>query len=180
MGLLFAEMAEPQRTFEFQQSLTAKYLPERVSGLVGLSRAKRVLTNILSTPRPMALVFLGDPGRGKTAIAFAFANDLGASVRYIGAQRCTVEELDGAWEAMNHFPPKGNWWVCIVDEADQMTERAQLRWLSKGDLAASLKPVMGGSFEPGKPLPIVWIFTCNQTERFEKRFLTRCMVLDFM
>jgi hypothetical protein len=69
--------------------------------------------------------------------------------------------------------------VVIVDEADQMTDRAQLQWLSKGDQAANLKPVMGGAFEPGKPLPVIWIFTCNSIERLEKRFLTRCMTLDF-
>jgi hypothetical protein len=112
-------------------------------------------------------------------MAFAFANDLGASVRYIGGQKCTVEELDRTWEACHYFPPKGKFWVVIIDEADQMTERAQLQWLSKGDMAASLKPVMGGSFECGKALPIIWIFTCNSIERFEKRFLTRCMTLDF-
>ena len=37
----------------------------------------------------------------------------------------------------------------------------------------------GGSFEAGKALPVIWIFTCNPIERFEKRFLTRSMVLDF-
>jgi len=30
MGRLLAETAEPQRTIEFPQSLTAKYLPARV------------------------------------------------------------------------------------------------------------------------------------------------------
>ncbi len=112
-------------------------------------------------------------------MAFAFANDLGASVRYIGGQKCTVEELDRTWEACHYFPPKGKFWVGIIDEADQMTERAQLQWLSKGDMAASLKPVMGGGFEPRVPLPVIWIFTCNSTARFEKRFLSRCSLINF-
>src|SRR3990172_12105723 len=126
MGLLFREMAEPQPTIEFPQSPTAKYLPAHVADFVGLSKAKIVLGNLLQAPRPMAMIFLGDPGRGKKAMAFAFANDLGASVRYIGAQKCTVEELDRTSEACHYFPPKGPVWVVIVDEADQMTDRAQL------------------------------------------------------
>lgn len=34
MGRLLPGMAEPQRTFEFRQSLTAKYLPTHVAGFV--------------------------------------------------------------------------------------------------------------------------------------------------
>lgn len=112
-------------------------------------------------------------------MGFAFANDLAASFRYIGAQKCTTDELDRTWEAGHYYPPKGTFWVVIVDEADQMTERAQLQWLSKGDMAANLKPVMGGSFEPGVPLPVIWLFTANSLTRFEKRFLSRCSVLNF-
>jgi hypothetical protein len=91
----------------------------------------------------------------------------------------SVDELDRTWEAVNYYPPKGRFWLILADEADQATERAQLHWLSRGDMAASLKPVMGGSFEQGSRLPVIWVFTCNSTNGFEKRFLTRLHTLDF-
>jgi len=179
MGLLFPEMTEPQQGFAFPRSLAEKYLPVHVADFVGLAEAKRFLLALAKRPRPIALVFHGDPGRGKTAMSFALANDLGASVRYIGAQRFTTDELDRTWEAVNYYPPKGKFWEVICDEADEATERAQLQWLSKGDIAANLRPVMGGAVEPGVPLPVIWVFTCNSTARFEKRFLSRCTVLNF-
>jgi DNA polymerase III delta prime subunit len=53
-----------------------------------------------------------------------------------------------------------------VDEADQMTPQAQLAFLSKLD---------GTAFPPST----VFIFTANDTERLQDRFLSRCMTLQF-
>src|SRR5258708_6394782 len=47
-----------------------------------------------------------------------------------------------------------------------MTEGAQLALLSKLDSTAA-------------PPSTIWIFTCNSTEGLEKRFLSRCRVLEF-
>jgi hypothetical protein len=74
-----------------------------------------------------------------------------------------------------------------VDEADQMTAKAQLQLLSRLDGTAALKPIYGGGLERGDPPPIIWIFTCNGRGPFEtqppsglaKRFLSRCMVMAF-
>jgi len=68
-----------------------------------------------------------------------------------------------------------------------MTEKAQLKLLSRLDGTAALRPVFGGGFERGEPLPIIWIFTANgrgpkQIEppySFASRFLSRCMIAPF-
>jgi DNA polymerase III delta prime subunit len=56
--------------------------------------------------------------------------------------------------------------VVLVDEADQMSPAAQLAFLSKLD---------GTAFPPST----VFIFTANDTERLQDRFLSRCMTLQF-
>jgi DNA polymerase III gamma/tau subunit len=54
----------------------------------------------------------------------------------------------------------------LADEADQMTNAAQLALLSKLD-----------STDPASNT--IWIFTANDTERLEHRFLSRCKDLEF-
>ena len=56
--------------------------------------------------------------------------------------------------------------LVLVDEADQMSNAAQLAFLSKLD---------GTAFPPNT----MFIFTCNAVDRLEARFLSRCRRLDF-
>ena len=68
---------------------------------------------------------------------------------------------------MCHYVPRNNsLHVVLVDESDQMTPQAQLAFLSKLD---------GTAFPPAT----VFIFTANDTERLQPRFLSRCMTLEF-
>ena len=68
---------------------------------------------------------------------------------------------------MCHYVPCNNsLHVVLVDEADAMTPQAQLSFLSKLD---------GTAFPP----QTVFIFTANDTERLQDRFLSRCMTLQF-
>jgi DNA polymerase III delta prime subunit len=57
-------------------------------------------------------------------------------------------------------------WLVLVDEADQMTDKAQLALLSKLD-------------STGRIDDCVFVFTCNSTERLEARFLSRCLPIEF-
>jgi DNA polymerase III delta prime subunit len=60
----------------------------------------------------------------------------------------------------------GGFHVVLCDEADAMTNPGQLQLLSKLDSTG--------------PAPnTIWIFTANDTERLERRFLSRCKVLEF-
>lgn len=60
----------------------------------------------------------------------------------------------------------GGFHVVLADEADQMTNAAQLALLSKLD-----------STDPAPNT--IWIFTANDTQRLERRFLSRCKLLEF-
>jgi DNA polymerase III delta prime subunit len=56
--------------------------------------------------------------------------------------------------------------LVLIDEADQMTMQAQLAFLSILD-------------STNRPEQTIFIFTCNETERLEARFLSRCGVIEF-
>lgn len=56
--------------------------------------------------------------------------------------------------------------LVLVDEADRMTPAAQVSFLSKLDAT---------DFPPNT----IFVFTCNSTDGLEKRFLSRCRVLEF-
>lgn len=56
--------------------------------------------------------------------------------------------------------------LILVDEADQMSPAAQLFCLSKLD-------------ETGRIPNTIWIFTCNEVARFQDRFLSRTLPVEF-
>ena len=82
---------------------------------------------------------------------------------------------------------RGRFHVIVLDEADEATERAQVQLLSRLDSAATLRPAFGGGFSQGTPPPIMRVFTANGSGRdhtdpsykFERRFLSRCVVVPF-
>jgi hypothetical protein len=183
------DLGEPEQNgIEFPLSLAERYQPRRLDGFVGLERPKLLLANLIAKPRPCALLFVGPPGAGKSAMAMTFAEQLPGSLHHVSAQKCDVASLDALNDKLAYCPPIGRFWVVLVDEADQMTEKAQLQLLSKLDGTAALRPIYGGGFERGEPAPIIWIFTCNG--RGEKgielpssltpRFRSRCMEIPFL
>ena len=64
------------------------------------------------------------------------------------------------------YPSGARMHLVLIDEADHMTQPAQLALLSKLDATA---------FPPAT----VFVFTANATDGLEKRFLSRCRVLEF-
>jgi hypothetical protein len=96
-----------------------------------------------------------------------------------------VAALDSLNDLCAYYPTRGKFHVGLVDEADQMTEKAQLQLLSRLDGTGSLKPTFGGGRERGPALPVIWVFTCNGRGEngttppgtFEPRFLSRCLVV---
>ena len=89
----------------------------------------------------------------------AFADELPGTLHPISSQKCDVAALDRLSDLYHYYPTRGKFHVVLVDEADQMTEKAQLQLLSRLDGTASLKPKFGGGWERGAALPIIWIFT---------------------
>lgn len=182
------DLGEPrQNGFEFPLSLAERYQP-RIQDFVGLTEPKRVMLGLLHTPKPCSLLFIGDPGSGKTTMAMKFAEALPAAHHHVRAQSADVAALDRIWELCQYYPAKGRFHVVHIDEVDGATEKAQLQLLSRMDGTACLKPMWGGGFERGEVPPIIYIFTCNGRTVNGKmqppaellpRFLSRCMVLNF-
>lgn len=101
------------------------------------------------------------------------------------ARNVDVAALDRLNDLLAYYPSRGEFHVVKVDEADQMTDKAQLQLLSRLDGTASLRPKFGGGFEQGSAPPVIWIFTSNgwgetgtiPPSTFEPRFLSRCLVI---
>jgi DNA polymerase III gamma/tau subunit len=162
----------PQTSFEFPQSLADKYRPQRIADFVGLDRAKRIISNFAAKPYQSAWLFLGPSGTGKTSMALALAAGMPAELHHIPAKECTLEAVQETSRKCHYSPRQPDNWqpvrfhLVLIDEADQMSNAAQLALLSKLDATA---------FPPNT----IFIFTCNATDNLEKRFLSRCRTVDF-
>ncbi len=151
----------------FPQSLAEKYRPTRIAEFVGLERPKKVLAAFCKRPTPGAWLFLGPSGVGKSSMALALANELQAELHKIPSQKCTASAIEDVVRQCWYAPmTPGGFHIVLADEADQMTPAAQLALLSKLD-----------SVDPAPNT--IWIFTANDTERLERRFLSRCKTLEF-
>jgi replication-associated recombination protein RarA len=154
-------------TFAFPQSFSEKYRPLTLDGFIGLEKPRKILSKLIENPFPSAWLFVGPSGTGKTSIALALAESLHAELIHIPSQHCTVSELEESLRMTQYVPMAGKkFWLVLVDEADQMTDKAQLALLSKLDAT-------------GMRDNCIFIFTCNATDRLESRFLSRCRVLEF-
>jgi len=155
-----------QTNFGYPKSLTEKYQPASLSEFVGLEKPKAVFSKFVQAPYPSAWLFLGNSGVGKTTFALSLANALKAEVHHIGSQRATVAEIEAVVKTCWYAPHGGTFHIVICDEADRMSNAAQLLLLSKLDSTAAVPNT-------------IWIFTCNSTEGFEPRFLSRTRQIAF-
>jgi replication-associated recombination protein RarA len=182
------DMGQPQQNgLEFPATLAERYRPKVIRDFIGLLGPKNVMTSLIRKPKPCAMLFVGPPGAGKTEMGMTFAAQLPGSLCHVKGQKCDVATLDKLNDQFAYYPPVGRWWVCLVDEADQMTDKAQVQLLSRLDGTASLKPVWGGGLERGTPPPVIWIFTCNgigpeqavPPSTLLQRFTSRCLPQTF-
>lgn len=157
----------PQQGLAFPQSLSEKYRPARIGDFIGLEKPRKILSKLVQNPFASAWLFVGPSGTGKTSLALALAEEIHAELIHIPSQHCTVAELEESLRITQYVPMQGKrFWLVLVDEADQMTDKAQLALLSKLDAT-------------GMRDNCIFIFTCNVTDRLEARFLSRCRVLEF-
>lgn len=159
-------------TFAFPQPLCERYRPRHISDFIGLDKPRKVLANFARAPRCAAFLFVGASGTGKTTMALALADEIGAFVLHIPSQKCTVAQLEETLRMTQYAPmdwktgEAKRFWLILADEADAMSPAAQLALLSKLD-------------STGMQDNVIFVFTCNDTERLEPRFLSRCLKLEF-
>jgi replication-associated recombination protein RarA len=147
--------------------LTEKYRPSSITNFVGLDKAKKLCARLARDPFDSSWLFAGASGTGKTTIALALAEEMGAELHHIPSQSCTVERVKELRARLAYLPAIGKKvHLVLADEADQMSMQAQLAFLSILD-------------STNRPQQTIFIFTCNETERFEARFLSRCGTIEF-
>ena len=161
-----------QSVLEFPQSLSDKYRPTRIQDFAGLDKAKRILSKFAANPYPSAWLFVGPSGTGKTSMGLALAEEIPAELHHVPARECTLEVIQETCKRCYYAPRMADDWhpcklhLVLIDECDSMTPAAQLAMLSKLDAT---------QFPPNT----MFVLTCNGTDNLEKRFLSRCRVLEF-
>jgi len=152
--------------FSFPQPLAEKYRPRAIADFVGLDKPKRILSKFAANPYQSAWLFVGPPGTGKTTMALALAETLRAEVHHIPSQQCLVANVEDVIRQCWYVPVSGGFHLVLVDEADKMSNAAQLHFLSKLDATAF-------------PPKTIFVFTCNTTDGLESRFLSRTRQIEF-
>lgn len=153
-------------TLPFPMPLAEKYRPHAIGDFVGLDKPKRILSKFAANPYSSAWLFSGPPGTGKTTMALALAETLRAELHHIASQQCTVAAVEDVIRQCWYVPVSGGFHLVLVDEADRMSNAAQLHFLSKLDATAF-------------PPQTIFVFTCNTTDGLEPRFLSRTRQIEF-
>ena len=147
--------------------LCEKYRPLKIADFIGLAEPKRVLQKIAANPCGRALLFEGETGSGKTAMAQAFANEIQAQVHILPAPDCTRENLARVWANCQWKPKAGfRMHLVLVDQADLLRKNQQMDLRSKIDGLESLDNV-------------IWVFTATPTAKLDAGFRSRCLHLKF-
>lgn len=151
----------------FPLPLSEKYRPATIGAFIGLEKQRKILSAFAKRPVSCAWLLHGDSGLGKTSLALALAEEMQAELHLIPSQKCNAEAINEARRMCQYAPMFGKQWhLVLADEIDSASQAAQLALLSKLDSTDSAPST-------------VWVFTSNNCERLEKRFLSRCRVMEF-
>ena len=157
----------PESPAKLTRILTETYRPRIVADFIGLDKPKQRMRSLIARPRESAWLFVGPSGMGKTTLALAVAEEMGAELTHIPSQRCNVEAVEAVRRRCQYVPMQGKrLHLILVDEADTMSVAAQDAWLSVLD-------------STNRAPNTVVIFTCNGIERLQDRFRSRCFPVEF-
>jgi hypothetical protein len=153
--------------------LSDKYRPVRLANLFGQPHVVRHLQGFAANPYPVAFLFSGETGTGKTSAALALATELGCDldqrefggVHVIASGEQSAEAVRECFQRMWLQAPCGSGWkVFILNEAERMHVQAETIWL---DRLESIPP------------KTVIVFTTNHPGKISQRFLDRCVCMHF-
>ena len=150
-------------------TLTEKYRPKTLGEVRGQDHIVRSLARFAASPSPKAFILHGASGTGKTSIGLALARGLGVDVdkgawgglHEIPSGECTAETIRELFNTTLRYSSwhGSGWKVVLVNEADNMSDKASYIWL---DVLEKL------------PSKVVVVFTSNDAGKFSSRFKSRC------
>jgi DNA polymerase III gamma/tau subunit len=149
------------------EALAEKYRPRAIAAFVGLPKPKTLCARLAAAPYASAWLFCGPSGTGKTTMALALAAAVPAELHHIPSQECNVENIARICARCQYVPMAPyRMHLVLIDEADQMSNAAQIALLSRLD---STNP----------PPNTIFVLTCNDKERFQARLLSRTRTIEF-
>jgi hypothetical protein len=149
-------------------SLADKYRPRTLSEVVGQPWLVDQLRAFVASLYPVAFLFEGATGTGKTSTAMALARELGVDIdagpfggfHEIASGEQTGESVRRVVDGLRLHTLSGSGWkVLVVNEADCMTANASYIWL---DALENL------------PARSIVVFTTNDAHRLPARLRDRC------
>lgn len=164
MATLFS--TETQTAMQFPQSLTEVYKPRTIAEFCGIPKVKKICSAFAANPREAALLFVGESGTGKSSMARAIATAINGEVHTVSSAKCNLETLENLARICSYVPFGGGWHVCVLEEADAMSDTASKWLLSRLDGTVTCPRT-------------VWILTANATDRLEERLISRTLRIDF-
>jgi replication-associated recombination protein RarA len=157
---------ETQTAMQFPASLTEIYKPRAIGEFCGIPKVKKICSAFAANPREAALLFVGEPGCGKSSMARCIASQINGEVHTVSSAKCNLETLENLARICQYVPFGGGWHVCVLEEADAMSDAASKWLLSRLDGTVTCPRT-------------IWILTANASDRLEERLTSRCLTVKF-
>jgi len=145
---------------------TQKYRPKNIEECILPSSIKEIAKGYIEQGRIPTMLFTGSAGTGKTTLAIAMCEELGADWMMINAS--SQNSIDDVRTTITQFASTVSFndskKVTILDEADYLSPNAQAALRNLVESSASNHSI---------------IFTCNFKNRIIDAIHSRCNIIDF-
>ena len=144
-----------------------KYRPKTIEDCILPTEIKKIFTDFVNNKEIPNLLLCGTPGVGKTTVAQALCNELGADwVQINGSEERNIDTLRVKIKQFaSTISLSGGPKIVILDEADYLNPQ-------------STQPAMRGFIEEFSK-NCRFIFTCNYKNKIIQPLHSRCSVVDF-
>ena len=144
-----------------------KYRPKTIKDCILPTETKKIFTDFVNNNEIPNLLLCGTPGVGKTTVAQALCNELGADwVQINGSEERNIDTLRVKIKQFaSTISLSGGPKIVILDEADYLNPQ-------------STQPAMRGFIEEFSK-NCRFIFTCNYKNKIIQPLHSRCSVIDF-